>query len=245
MRAISRLWRSTTGEFLSSLSRSINSTRLYENLRPRASIEGDDDDDEEPVPKVVSDLVGYESCEEELESPEPEDTEQDAKPEKRALSPEEEKDDEAANAKVAPPVKRQRRSQVNGSSSVTPRRSKRVASTASLKDENASAVKKEKPVTGKRARGRPPAKTRTTSRKTEAVSKRSPGRPPARKKATRGESTTEWEVEKIMDSQVDADSKVLYYQVKWKGFGNKENTWEPKKNLSKCSKLVEDFEKEH
>ncbi|KAF5974298.1 Testis-specific chromodomain-containing protein [Fusarium coicis] len=173
----------------------------------------------------------------ELNSPEPEKTEQDSKPEKRALSPGEESDEEAADAKVAPPAKRQRRSQVK--SSTPPRRSKRVASTASLQDEDTCGAEKKKHVAGKRGRGRPPAKTRVT--KTETVSKSSP---PARKKAERGESTTEWEVEKIIDSQVDADTKVLYYQVKWKGFGSKENTWEPKKNLGKCTKLIKDFEKD-
>ncbi|KAG5751597.1 hypothetical protein H9Q69_010509 [Fusarium xylarioides] len=213
---------------------------VEEHNGPRASIEGDCDEEGEedvPIPKITSDLVDYASSEEELNSPEPEKTEQDSETEKRALSPEEESDEEAANAKAAPPAKRQRRSQVN--SSTPPRRSKRVASTASLQDENTSVAEKKKPVAGKKRRGRPPAKSRAT--KTETVSKRSP---PARKKATRSESTTEWEVEKIIDSQVDADSKVLYYQVKWKGFGNKENTWEPKKNLGKCAKLIKDFEKD-
>ncbi|KAF4424723.1 Testis-specific chromodomain Y 1 [Fusarium acutatum] len=202
---------------------------VEEHNGPRASIEGcGDDEEEELIPKIISDLVDYASSEEELHSPEPK---------KRALSLQEESDEEAADLKAAPPAKRQRRSQVN--SSVPPRRSKRVVSTASLQDESASGVEKEKPVVGKKCRGRPPAKTRVT--KTGTMSKRSP---PARKKATRGESTTEWEVEKIIDSQVDAYSRVLYYQVKWKGFGNKENTWEPEKNLGKCSKLIKDFEKE-
>ncbi|KAF5596329.1 Testis-specific chromodomain-containing protein [Fusarium pseudoanthophilum] len=210
---------------------------MEEHNGPRASIEGDEgeEEEEELIPKIKSDLVDYASFEEELNSPEPEKIEQDSKPEKRALSPGEESDEEATDAKAAPPAKRQRRSQVN--SSAPPRRSKRVASTASLQDEDASGVDKEKPNTGKKRRGRPPAKTRVT--KTEAVPKTSP---PSRKKTLRGDSTIEWEVEKIIDSQVDADTKVLYYQVKWKGFGNKENTWEPKKNLGKCAKLIKDFE---
>ncbi|EWG50347.1 hypothetical protein FVEG_09592 [Fusarium verticillioides 7600] len=212
---------------------------VEEHNGPCASIEGDGDEDEEEelIPKITSDLVDYASSEEELNSPEPEKTEQDSKPEKRAPSPGEESDEEAADAKAAPPAKRQRRSQVN--SSAPPRRSKRVASTASLQDEDTCGAEKKKPVAGKRGRGRPPAMTRVT--KAETASERSP---PARKKATPSESTTEWEVEKIIDSQVDADTKVLYYQVKWKGFGNKENTWEPKKNLSKCAKLIKDFEKD-
>ncbi|KAF9767081.1 hypothetical protein IL306_000413 [Fusarium sp. DS 682] len=212
------------------------------NSSPRASIENDDDGEEEP-PKVVSDLVDYESCNEEFESPEPDDAGQATGPEKSALSPEEEIDDEAVNAKAGPPSKRQRRAQVD--SSITPRRSKRIASTASLEDEKASTVKMEKSVAGKRGRGRPPAKGKATSRKTEVVSKRSPGRPPAKKKVMRGESTTEWEVEKVLDVRFDNDSKQLLYQIKWKGFGNKENTWEPKKNLGKCLKLIRDFEKKH
>ncbi|KAF5628463.1 Testis-specific chromodomain protein [Fusarium sp. NRRL 52700] len=212
---------------------------VEEHNGPRASIEGGDDEEkEELIPKITSDLVDYASSEEEFDSPEPEMTEQYSKPQKRALSPQEESDGQAAVVKAAPPAKRQRRSRVK--SAVPPRRSKRVASTASLQDEDTSGAEKKKPVAGKKRRGRPPAKTRVT--KTETVSERSP---PARKKATRSESTTEWEVEKIIDLRVDADSKVLYYQVKWKGFGNKENTWEPKKNLGKCAKLIKDFENDH
>ncbi|TXC04166.1 hypothetical protein FocTR4_00001862 [Fusarium oxysporum f. sp. cubense] len=153
---------------------------LEEHNGPRASIEGVDEEEEEEeeelLPKIVSDLVDYESCEEEFDSSK---SEQDSKPEKRALYPEDESDEEAAGAKVAPPAKHQRRSQVN--SSVPPRRSKRVASTSSLQGENTSGVGKEKPVTGKRGRGQ-------ASIKEESGDSCSVGREPRDSKRTNGGS---------------------------------------------------------
>ncbi|KAF4343356.1 Testis-specific chromodomain protein [Fusarium beomiforme] len=214
---------------------------MEEHNGPRASIENDDD--EEKLPKLVSDLVDYQSGDEEFESPEPEDAGQVTEPAKRALSPEDETEDEAANAKRGPPAKRQRRAQADVSA--TPRRSERIASTSSLEDDQASIVKTNKPATVKRGRGRPPTKSKATSRKAEVATKRSPGRPPVKQKVTRGESTTEWEVEKVLDSRFDDASKQLFYQIKWKGFSNKENTWEPRENLGNCLKLIRDYEKNH
>lgn len=60
---------------------------------------------------------------------------------------------------------------------------------------------------------------------------------------TRPESDTEWEVEKIVESQVDAVTRENFYLVKWKGFSSEHNTWEPKKNMVNCSRLVQDVEK--
>jgi hypothetical protein len=49
-------------------------------------------------------------------------------------------------------------------------------------------------------------------------------------------------VEKIVDSQIDADTMEHMYLVKWKGYGDDENTWEPKTNLSHASELVKAFD---
>ncbi|TQV96919.1 chromo (CHRromatin organization MOdifier) domain-containing protein [Cordyceps javanica] len=54
-------------------------------------------------------------------------------------------------------------------------------------------------------------------------------------------SNNEWEVECIVDSRIEADTYIHWYQVKWKGWGAKHNTWEPKKNLVSCQDLIEEF----
>lgn len=56
-------------------------------------------------------------------------------------------------------------------------------------------------------------------------------------------TTEEYIVEKIVDSRVDAVTKEHMYMVKWKGYAAKDNTWEPKKNLGKCSSLINAFNK--
>lgn len=51
-----------------------------------------------------------------------------------------------------------------------------------------------------------------------------------------------WEVEKIIDSGIDADTKTHVYLVKWKNYPDEENTWEPRKNLSGCAALLKAFD---
>lgn len=52
-----------------------------------------------------------------------------------------------------------------------------------------------------------------------------------------------WEVEDIVGSVIEADTYIHYYQVKWKGYSSKENTWEPKKHLRNCHEAIERFER--
>jgi hypothetical protein len=54
------------------------------------------------------------------------------------------------------------------------------------------------------------------------------------------ESTQEWEVEEILDQDVDAKTFEKLYEVKWKGY--EESTWEPAKNLSGCKDAIKTFE---
>ena len=51
----------------------------------------------------------------------------------------------------------------------------------------------------------------------------------------------EFFVEKIVDKNFDVNGKISYL-IKWKGYDDKDNTWEPIENLY-CLDLIEDFEK--
>jgi len=57
------------------------------------------------------------------------------------------------------------------------------------------------------------------------------------------ESETTYTVEKIVDKRKGKNGTTEYL-VKWKGYSEKQNTWEPVKNI-KCKDMIESFEKEH
>ncbi|KAF8703952.1 hypothetical protein RHS03_06141, partial [Rhizoctonia solani] len=52
----------------------------------------------------------------------------------------------------------------------------------------------------------------------------------------------EYEVEGITDAK--EQNRKWFFQVKWKGYGSKENTWEPQENLKNAEKILEKYKKE-
>ena len=54
-------------------------------------------------------------------------------------------------------------------------------------------------------------------------------------------SPVEYEVEKIVDSR--RYRGVRQYRVKWKGFNEENNTWEPETNLADCKELLQAFKR--
>jgi hypothetical protein len=57
------------------------------------------------------------------------------------------------------------------------------------------------------------------------------------------EGEPEWEVEKVLDAKLDR--KTLYFLVKWKGWEDHENSWEPEINLVHSQDIINDFYREH
>ena len=53
----------------------------------------------------------------------------------------------------------------------------------------------------------------------------------------------EWEVEDIIDSRLYGRSKQLQYYVKWKGYPESDNSWEPAGNLQKSKSKINQFHK--
>ncbi|XP_016948839.1 M-phase phosphoprotein 8 isoform X2 [Drosophila biarmipes] len=86
-----------------------------------------------------------------------------------------------------------------------------------------------------------PSKTPKATKKAGAGGR---GRPPGgAKKPTPAPSDPgkEWVVERIVDFVDDAEGGL--YRIRWKGFGSKDDTWEPESNLS-CQGLIEKFRRD-
>lgn len=69
------------------------------------------------------------------------------------------------------------------------------------------------------------------------------GRPGRKPKVEKEEpAAEEYEVEEILDSGMDAKTKQVMFLVKWKGYAEDDNTWEPKTNLAHAKELLNDYE---
>jgi hypothetical protein len=55
------------------------------------------------------------------------------------------------------------------------------------------------------------------------------------------EGHEEWEVDNVLASRRTGQKKTLQYLVRWKGFSEAHNSWEPKRNLGNASLKVKEF----
>jgi len=53
----------------------------------------------------------------------------------------------------------------------------------------------------------------------------------------------EFMVERILDRKFDEAKNIYFYLIKWQGYSDQDNTWEPEENLADCPELLADFEK--
>ncbi|KAK4064035.1 uncharacterized protein Triagg1_9191 [Trichoderma aggressivum f. europaeum] len=152
------------------------------------------------------------------------------------------KDGEVTSSTPATPRQSSRRQAKPARKAASPvKRETRAKRTVAVK----TAIRK----SGRPARAQPAKAQPTKAKSAKAQPAKRRGRPPAGK-ATDSKATgkakgkgQEWEVEKIVDSRIEEETFEHYFRVKWKGFSDKDNTWEPKKNLANCKDLVEAYEK--
>ena len=62
-----------------------------------------------------------------------------------------------------------------------------------------------------------------------------------KKQKSDSEEEKEYEVEKVLDKKLDSFNNIHYF-VKWLGYGESENSWEPVENLQTSVQLIEEFE---
>lgn len=72
--------------------------------------------------------------------------------------------------------------------------------------------------------------------------KRSSADEKSSKEGSNSEKEDEYEVEAILDKKVDKKKSCVLYLIKWKGWSDKYNSWEPYSNLDNCLDLLEKFE---
>ena len=52
------------------------------------------------------------------------------------------------------------------------------------------------------------------------------------------EGEEEYKVEKVLDSKRVGQNKKLHYLIRWKGYSNTHDTWEPENNVEHAQELI-------
>ena len=57
------------------------------------------------------------------------------------------------------------------------------------------------------------------------------------------EGEEEYEVEKVLDSKRIGRNKKLHYLIRWKGYSEAHDTWEPEDNVKNAQELIEHLDR--
>ena len=85
-------------------------------------------------------------------------------------------------------------------------------------------------------------KTRLTHQQGVTKPAKAPGRRGRPAKTVEDDGET-WEVEAVVDDGIDGDTKEHMYLIKWSGYNDSDNTWEPKQNLKGSEAAIKEYEK--
>jgi hypothetical protein len=55
------------------------------------------------------------------------------------------------------------------------------------------------------------------------------------------ETGPSFEVDKILDHKYDSRKKKLFLLIKWKGYSEEDNTWEPLSNMLSCDERLNNY----
>ena len=64
-------------------------------------------------------------------------------------------------------------------------------------------------------------------------------------RSTELEREEEVEIEKIITSRYNKHRKRTEYRIRWRGFDQRDDTWEPVENLGNAAALIEGYTREH
>ncbi|XP_050674802.1 histone-lysine N-methyltransferase SUV39H1-like isoform X1 [Leptidea sinapis] len=82
-------------------------------------------------------------------------------------------------------------------------------------------------------------KLRRANKKCVIQNEETPGKPPAKKKKKEKQDLEEFVIESIKDFKFEWGKEAFF--IKWKGWPDSDNTWEPIENLDNCPHILKEF----